>query len=87
MYYDKNLESIDDLQVNNLKVIQKKNGFRFGIDSVLLANFVSFRKNDLIVDFCSGSGVIPILLAGKRSARHVTYVEIQRICRNGKSQR
>lgn len=78
MYYDKNLESIDDLQVNNLKVIQKKNGFRFGIDSVLLANFVSFRKNDLIVDFCSGSGVIPILLAGKRSARHVTGVEIQK---------
>ena len=27
MYYDKNLESIDDLQVNNLKVIQKKTGF------------------------------------------------------------
>ena len=32
-------ESIDDLQLNNLKIIQNKDGFCFGIDAVLLSDF------------------------------------------------
>ena len=32
-------ERIDDLQINNLKIIQNNNGFCFGIDSVLLTDF------------------------------------------------
>lgn len=77
MIFDEHLETVDDLQVNNLQIIQKINGFRFGIDAVLLANFASFKKNDLIVDFCAGSGIVPILLVGKRNAKQAIGVEIQ----------
>ena len=34
----KNDECLDDLQ-NGLFIIQKKNGFKFGIDAVLLSDF------------------------------------------------
>lgn len=71
-------ETLDDLQVNNLRVIQKKDGFRFGIDAILLANFVSLRKTDIMADFCSGSGVISILDVGKRGARSAVQFELQK---------
>ena len=32
-------ERIDDLEFKNLKIIQNKDGFCFGIDSVLLSDF------------------------------------------------
>lgn len=32
-------ERIDDLEYKNLKIIQKKDGFCFGMDSVILSNF------------------------------------------------
>lgn len=35
----KDSERIDDLQLKGLKIIQDTNGFCFGIDAVLLANF------------------------------------------------
>lgn len=70
-------ETVDDLQVNNLRVIQKASGFRFGIDAILLANFVSVKKNDLVADFCSGSGVISILDVGKRGCKGAVQFEIQ----------
>ena len=34
-----NDETIEDLQLDGLQLIQKKNAFRFGMDSVLLAHF------------------------------------------------
>ena len=40
-------ERIDDLELNNLKIIQKKDGFCFGIDSILLADFAKKIKNVL----------------------------------------
>ena len=37
-------ERIDDLNCKGLRIIQNKNGFCFGIDSVLLANFAKDIK-------------------------------------------
>lgn len=70
-------ERIDDLQVNNLKIIQNPKGFCFGIDAVLLANFVELKKNARVVDLGTGTGIIPILLAGKSDTSHITALEIQ----------
>jgi len=39
---------------------------KFGSDSVLLANFINVRRKDIIYDLCTGSGIIPALLAKKR---------------------
>ena len=40
----KETERIDDLQLKGLKLIQDTNGFCFGIDAVLLANFAKVKK-------------------------------------------
>ena len=37
-------ESIDDLQLNGLQLIQKNEGFRFGVDAVLLSHFANVKK-------------------------------------------
>jgi len=70
-------ERVDDLQINDLKIIQNPKGFCFGIDAVLLANFVQLKKQAKVVDLGTGTGIIPILLAGKSQTSHVTALEIQ----------
>ena len=56
---------IDDLQLKGLKLIQDTDGFCFGIDAVLLANFAKVKNNAKVVDLGTGTGIIPILIAGK----------------------
>jgi len=70
-------ERIDDLQINGLRIIQNPQGFCFGTDAVLLANYVALKKGDYVVDLGTGTGIIPILLAGKSENTLVKAVEIQ----------
>lgn len=70
-------ETLDDLGLNGIHVIQKKQGFRFGVDAVLLANFAKVRKNSAVIDLCTGTGIVPFILAGKTSAKSITGIEIQ----------
>lgn len=70
-------ETLEDLQINGFSVIQKKEGFRFGMDAVLLANFAKLKKRDEVVDLCSGTGIIPFVIMAKNSISKITGVEIQ----------
>lgn len=70
-------ERIDDLQYKGLKIIQKIDGFCFGLDAVLLANFADIKKGDEVIDLGTGTGIISILIAGKTEAKSVTGLEIQ----------
>ncbi len=71
-------ERIDDLEFNNLKIIQNKNFFCFGIDSVLISNFCTKNKSaSNAVDIGSGSGIISILIASKTKTKHIYGIEIQ----------
>lgn len=72
-------ERIDDLEYKNLKIIQKEYGFRFGMDSVLLSNFAKITKKDSIIfDLGTGTGIISILVAGKQSnVKKIYAIEIQ----------
>lgn len=70
-------ERLDDLQCNGLYLIQDPDKFCFGIDAVLLSNFVKVRKNGHVVDLCTGSGIVPILLSAKTGAKKITGIEIQ----------
>lgn len=70
-------ERVDDLQYKGFKLIQKKDGFCFGVDAVLLAHFADIRKNDRVLDMGTGTGIIAILLAAKTPAASVTGLEIQ----------
>jgi len=70
-------ETLEDLERDGLKIIQKEKGFRFGVDAVLLSDFAKIRKNDLVMDFCTGTGVLPILLYGKSHAKEIMGIELQ----------
>ena len=70
-------ETLDDLQLGGIYVIQKKDAFRFGVDAVLLANFARVKRDMTVIDLCTGTGIVPFVLAGKTAAAHITGVEIQ----------
>lgn len=73
-----NNERIDDLNLNGKKIIQNTDYFCFGIDSVLLANFVSSNSSkNVVVDLCSGTGVISVILTQKKKLHKIYAVELQ----------
>ena len=73
----KNDENIDDLQLNGLMLIQKKDGFKFGVDAVLLSDFANVKKKHKVIDLCTGTGIIPFLLYGKYNPSSIKGIEIQ----------
>lgn len=73
----KETERLDDLQYNNLYIIQDKNEYCFTSDAVALANFVKVPRGGKVVDLCSGSGVIGILVSAKNNVSKTVLVEYQ----------
>lgn len=72
-------EVINDLELNNLKIIQNKNGFCFGIDSILLSDFAKeLKKDSKVLDLGTGTGIISILLCEKTNLKEIIGVEIQK---------
>lgn len=69
-------ETAGKLTTGGLFIIQKKKGYRFSIDSYLLAAFVDEPEGASAVEIGSGSGVLSILLAGVKKLC-VTGIEIQ----------
>lgn len=61
----KSCERIDDLQCKGYQIIQNSGMFCFGMDAVLLANYVRFKRGGRYMDLGTGTGIIPILLAAK----------------------
>ena len=70
-------ERLDDLQYNGLRILQKRDGFCFGVDAVLLSHFARVSKNDTVIDLGTGTGIIAVLLAAKKEPYKVTGLEIQ----------
>jgi len=70
-------ERLDDLQTGGLKLIQRPDAFRFGTDSVLLADFATPRKDEVAVDLGCGTGAIALLMAGHQPRMRVDAVELQ----------
>ncbi len=72
-------ERIDDLEINNLKIIQNKEWFCFGVDSVILTGFAKeIHRNSKILDLGSGNGVLSLLLSAKIENVKITGVEVQK---------
>ena len=70
-------ERLDDLQINGLEIIQHPGKFCFGIDAVLLSAFAEVRKKETVIDLCTGTGILPLLLSAKTPAEHIDALELQ----------
>ncbi len=70
-------ESLDVILNGRLRLLQSERGYRFSIDSLILANFVLTGANERLVDLGVGSGIIALLLARRPGVKKVTGIEIQ----------
>ena len=70
-------ERLDDLQCGGYRLIQRPDAFRFGTDSVLLADFAAPRPRTRAVDLGCGTGAIATLMAAHEPALCVDAVELQ----------
>ena len=71
-------ERIDDLEYKGLKIIQNKDGFCFGVDSVLLSDFAkNIKRNSKVIDIGTGTGIISLLLCKKTNLSKIYGIEIQ----------
>lgn len=70
-------ERIDDLQFQGLRIIQNVESFCFGVDAVLVSDYVDVKRDHRVLDIGTGTGIIPILLSGKTKAKSIVGLEIQ----------
>jgi tRNA1Val (adenine37-N6)-methyltransferase len=75
--FDKSDETIDGILQGKLSIIQRRTGYRFSIDALLLAHFVAPRKYDRIVELGAGSGVVALALAMLHPSVTICGVELQ----------
>ena len=71
-------ETLDTFSRKSIKVLQKKTGYRFSIDAVLLSQFVRIRNNERVIDLGTGCGILPLLLCHDSKAHSFVGVEIQK---------
>ena len=76
-------ERIDDIGFGNLRLIQDTDGFCYGVDAVLLADFAATNKvppqkeDVLAVDLGTGTGIIPLILSHKTVWKKIVGIEVQ----------
>ena len=58
-------ERMDDLHRKGYRIIQKTDGFCFGMDAVLLSDFARVGKKDKVLDMGCGTGILPILMEAR----------------------
>lgn len=70
---------LEDLNLEGLQIYQDDTLYRFTSDSVLLSHFAVAKKNDVVADFCSGSGIVGFNFYGlnKSLVKSLTFFEMQ----------
>lgn len=73
------METIDDTGFGGLRLIQDTEGFRYGIDAVLLAQFAGrcCPGAQKAAELGSGNGIVSLMLARQNPCRRVTGIEFQ----------
>lgn len=79
--YDAREETLEDLGRKGLRMIQRKDGFRFGEDTVLLSYFAAgaapvFKRGTKALELGSGSGAAALLLSARRPDIRIDGIEV-----------
>ncbi|SRR5579885_1428075 len=69
--------SSDTILGGRIALVQTKTGYRFSVDSILLARFATARPRDRVLDLGAGCGVIGIAIATLAKPREVVALEVQ----------
>jgi tRNA1Val (adenine37-N6)-methyltransferase len=70
-------ETVDTILGGAVTIVQPANGYRFAIDSILLARFAGVRPRDCVLELGAGCGVISIAIAAMRHPRTIAALELQ----------
>ena len=73
--FDETLETFGE---SKLQILQKKKGYRFSADAILLSEFVRIRKDEKAIDLGTGCGILPLLLSQTTKVRSFLGVEVQK---------
>ena len=74
------MERLEDLNIKNFKVYQDDELYKFTSDSIVLSKFAKVKKNDIVADFCAGSGIVGFNLfaLNENLIKSVTFFEMQK---------
>jgi tRNA1Val (adenine37-N6)-methyltransferase len=70
-------DELCELFSGRLRIFQKRNGYRFSVDSILLAAFARQRAAGSIADLGTGSGILPIILSKAEALKEIICIEVQ----------
>jgi tRNA1Val (adenine37-N6)-methyltransferase len=70
-------ETVDEILDGSLKIRQSRRGYRFNLDSIMLAHFVSLKSRTVNLDLGCGNGIIALVLARRFSNTKWVGLEIQ----------
>ena len=70
-------DTLDTLIDGKLRLYQSRAGYRFSLDALLLAHFVTVKRCDRIVDLGAGNGPIALLLSHLHPSASLTGLEVQ----------
>jgi len=70
-------ETRDTILGGALTVVQPRDGYRFSVDSILLARFATARSRDRVLELGGGCGVIAMVIAAIARPRETIALEIQ----------
>lgn len=70
-------ETCEPFAQGQLQLLQKKRGYRFSLDAVLLAGLVELNGQETVLELGAGCGIVSLLLARRYPGVHLTAVELQ----------
>jgi tRNA1Val (adenine37-N6)-methyltransferase len=70
-------DTLDTIIDGALRLYQSRTGYRFSLDALLLAHFVTVKRCDRIVDLGAGNGPIALLLSHLHPLVSLTALEVQ----------
>ncbi len=70
-------ETVDEILGGSLKIRQSQRGYRFNLDSLVLAHFVSLKSRSVNLDIGCGNGILALVLSRRYAQSRWYGLEVQ----------